>query len=47
MRLKSLLCVFCPVRNNKTAQITVTGKINIILFVKFKMDATAIAPNAT
>ena len=37
----------CPVRSNKTAQITVTGKMNIILFVKFKTDATAIAPKAT
>ena len=42
-----LIFVFCPVLRSRIAQITVTGRINTILFVKFRTDATAIAPNAT
>ena len=39
--------VFCPVFNNKIADIIVTGKIKIILFVRLNIVDTAIAPKAT
>ena len=47
MAASPLIFVFCPVRSSKMAHKMVTGKINNILFVKFKIDATAIAPKAT
>lgn len=47
MAASPLIFVFCPPLNNKIATTTVIGITRTVSFAKFKMVATAIAPNAT